>query len=263
MDYIDIVSQFKLNKGDRIWLSSDIIGFAMEFRKGPGKKRLDQNALIDAFIDAVGPEGTILIPTFNFDFSNHGHYDYLKSKGTTGALGNTALARDDFKRTKHPLHSFAVWGADKDFLCAMDNNNSFGTDSPFGYCIQRHVKQIILGTDYRHALTFMHYAESVCNAPYRYMKTFHGTYVTEDGVEEIRDYVYPVRQLEIHPEECSNLFGALMEERGLSVKTTVAGIDSYIFDLAEIFVPLCEDIIHNQARNIYEFDVDRETIFIY
>lgn len=262
MTYEEIVAQFNLKAGDRIWLSSDIIGLAMTYRKQTGV-RFDQNALLDSFIKAVGKNGTILIPTFNFDFSNHGHYDYIKSKGTTGALGNTALAREDFRRTSHPLHSFAVWGEDKDYLCNMENNNSFGTDSPFGYCIQRHVKQIILGTDYRHALTFMHYAESVCNAPYRYMKTFHGTYITVEGVEEVRDYIYPVRKLEIHPEECSNLVGAIFEEKGLSIKTEVAGIESCIFDLAEVFPILVDDIIHNQARNIYEFDIPREEIFIY
>lgn len=261
MDYQILVEQFDIRKGERIWLSSDIIGFALEFRKE--KKKLDQNALIDAFIEAVGEEGTILIPTFNFDFSNNGYYDYKKSKGTTGALGNTALKRDDFKRTKHPLHSFAVWGRDKELLCSMENNNSFGTDSPFGYCVQRHVRQIVLGTDYKHALTFMHYAESVCNAPYRYMKTFHGTYVTEDGVEEIRDYIYPVRQLDIHPEECSNNIGQVFEESGLAVRTTVCGIDSLSFDLAEVFPVLIDDIIHNMARGIYEFDIPREQIFVY
>ena len=262
MNYSDIVAQFNIVPGERIWLSSDIIGIALAYRKENGE-RFDQNRLLDEFIQTVGPEGTILIPTFNFDFSNNGFYDYVKSKGTTGALGNTALVRDDFKRTLHPLHSFAVWGEDKDYLCSMQNNNSFGTDSPFGYCIQRHVKQIILGTDYRHALTFMHYAESVCNAPYRYMKTFRGTYIDENGVEETRDYIYPVRKLEIHPEECSNLFGAIIEEKGLSVRTSIAGIDSLKFDLAVIFPLLCEDIIFNQARNIYQFDIDRSEIFVY
>ena len=261
MNYSQIVEQFNLKKGDRVWLSSDIIGFALIFRKN--KERFDPNALIDEFIKIIGKEGTLLIPTFNFDFSNHGYYDYKKSKGTTGTLGNVALAREDFTRTLHPLHSFAVWGADKDYLCSMTNNNSFGTDSPFGYCIQRHVKQVILGTDYVHALTFMHYAESTCNAPYRYMKTFKGEYTDGDGVTEQREYIYPVRRLEIRPEECSNKIGAVFEEKGLSVKTTLEGIDSYCFDLASVYNVICDDIINNQCRNIYNFNIDREEIFIY
>lgn len=261
MTYEEIVGQFEIKKGDCIYLSSDIIGIALEFRKQ--KERLDQNKLIDTFIDAVGPEGTILIPTFNFDFSNHGYYDYINSKGTTGALGNTALARSDFKRTLHPLHSFAVWGADKDYLCSMENSNSFGTDSPFGYLIGRHARQVILGTDYLHALTFMHYAESTCNVPYRYMKTFVGEYTTETGDKEIRSYIYPVRKLEIRPEECSNLIGEIFESKGTSKKLVLGEITSYMLDIAKSYPILCDDIINNQCRNIYTFNIDREEIFIY
>lgn len=261
MEYTDIVSKLNIKPGERIWLSSDIIAFGLKFRAE--KKRFDQNALLDAFIDALGPEGTLLLPTFNFDFSNHGYYDYKKSKGTTGALGNTALAREDFTRTTHPLHSFAVWGKDKDYLAAMNNSNSFGTDSPFSYCIQRHVRQVILGTDYLHALTFMHYAEATCAVPYRYMKTFTGEYTTADGITETRNYVYPVRKLEIRPEECSNLIGEVFESRGAAYRVDVEGIDCISIDLAEAYPILCDDIIHNQCRNIYTFNILREEIFIY
>ena len=261
MDYRDIVAAMNVKEGERIWLSSDIIAYALSFRKE--KKKFDQNALLDAFIEALGPEGTLLIPTFNFDFSNHGYYDYVKSKGTTGALGNTALARGDFARTTHPLHSFAVWGKDKEYLVSMNNNNSFGTDSPFSYCIQRHVRQIILGTDYVHALTFMHYAEATCAVPYRYMKTFVGEYTDADGVTETRSYVYPVRKLEIRPEECSNLIGEVFEQRGIAYQVDIEGISNISLDLAESYPVLCDDILHNQCRNIYNFNVPREEIFVY
>lgn len=68
------------------------------------------------------------------------------------------------------MHSFEVWGKDQDYLVTLDNRNSFGSDSPFAYCISHHVKQIILGTDYVHAMTFVHYAEVSCNVPYRFAK---------------------------------------------------------------------------------------------
>ena len=261
MNYSDIVNQFNLKKGDRIWLSSDIISLAMDFRKNG--ERLNQNELLEAYMEAVGQEGTIIIPTFNFDFSNHGHYDYTKSKGTTGALGNTALAREDFTRTSHPMHSFAVWGADREELAALTNNNSFGTDSPFGYCIQRHVKQIMLGTDYLHAFTFMHYGEAVCNVPYRYMKTFTGKYITAEGAEEERSYIYPVRKLEINPEERSDRLGRVLEDMGISAQYNLEGITSHMVDLAEAYLVICEDIIHNQCRNIYDFNIDRSEIFVF
>ena len=105
-EYENIVSQFELQKGDSIWLSSELIKLVLTLKKKQIK--FDGNELIYAFQKAVGVEGTILIPTFSFEFSNKQHYDILNTKGTTGALGNLALKRNDFKRTRHPMHSFMV-----------------------------------------------------------------------------------------------------------------------------------------------------------
>ena len=258
-EYEKIVSQFNLQKGDSIWLSSELIKLVLILKKKQIK--FDGNELISAFQNSVGEEGTILIPTFSFDFSNKKYYDILHTKGTTGALGNLALHRDDFKRTKHPMHSFMVWGKDKRLLTSMDNKNSFGLDSPFGYCIGNHVKQVILGTDYVHAVTFIHYAEATCNVPYRFAKSFTGEYVTENGETEIRTYDYVARKLEIQPEEAFNRMGNILETEGISKKIDIYGLESYLVDLAKSYPIICKDIIENKCRNIYDFNIPREEIF--
>lgn len=259
--YSKIVSCFDLKRGDCIWLSSELIKLVLLLKRN--NITFDSNALIETFQKAVGPEGTILIPNFSFEFSNHKFYDIRKTKGVTGALGNIALNRDDFKRTKHPMHSFEVWGKDQDYLVTLDNRNSFGSDSPFAYCISHHVKQIILGTDYVHAMTFVHYAEVSCNVPYRFAKTFTGKYVHEDGSEEAYSCDYAARKLEIRPTECFNRMGAILEKAGTSKRIDTLGINSYLVDLAKSFPIICEDIISNQCKNIYEFNIPREEIFTY
>ena len=259
MDYDSFTEQLHINKGDRIWLSSELIKLIFRFKKEG--IRFDGSALIDSFQSAVGPEGTLILPTFSFDFSNKGFYDIVNTKGTTGALGNIALERPDFGRTGHPMHSFAVWGRDKDELMDMTNKNSFGMDSPFGYCVGRHVRQIIVGTDYVHAMTFIHYAEVVCNVPYRFAKSFTGRYVSADGIEEERTYDYAARKLEIRPEETFNTMGRILEEKGISHRLDIDGIECYDIDLASSFPVICDDIINNQCRSIYDFNIDRDEIF--
>lgn len=259
--YDEIVSGFNLNKGDRIWLSSELLKLVLMLKKE--KVNFDGNELIDAFIRAIGEEGTILIPTFSFDFSNKKIYDIINTKGTTGALGNIALQREDFVRTKHPMHSFAVWGKDAELLAKMENKNSFGVDSPFGYCLQRHVKQIIVGTDYVHAMTLIHYAEYTCNVPYRFAKSFTGQYVDEAGVSEERTYDYAARYLEIRPEETFNKMGLILEEKGVSKKLDIKGITCYKIDLAKSYPIVCADILENDCKNIYDFNIPREEIFKY
>lgn len=258
-EYENIVSQFDLKKGDSIWLSSELIKLVLSLKKKQIK--FDGNELINAFQNAVGEEGTILIPTFSFDFSNKKHYDILSTKGNTGALGNLALQRKDFKRTRHPMHSFVVWGKDKELLTSMDNKNSFGSDSPFGYCIGNHVKQVVLGTDYIHAVTFIHYAEASCSVPYRFIKSFTGEYVTETGETEIRTYDYPARKLEIQPEEVFNKMGKVLEAEGASRRIDIDGLECYLVDLATSYPIICKDIIENKCRNIYDFNIPRDEIF--
>jgi len=260
-EYEKIVSQFNLKKGDDIWISSELIKLVLSLKCK--KIKFDGNELIDAFQKVVGPKGTILIPVFSFEFSNKKHFDILKTKGITGALGNLALQRNDFKRTKHPMHSFAVWGNDQDYLTSLDNKNSFGVDSPFGYCVGNHVKQVILGTDYVHAMTFIHYAEVTCNVPYRFTKNFTGEYVTESGDIKISTYEYAARKLDIEPEEVFNKMGKILEIEGASKKIDIDGLECYLIDLAQSYPIICKDILENKCTNIYDFNIPRDDVFKY
>lgn len=259
MIYKNIIKKFDIQQGDSIWLSSELIKLILKF-KANGLK-FDGSDFLDELQDVLGEGGTILLPTFTFDFSNKGYYDIQRSKGVTGALGNIALQKEGFKRTKHPMHSFAVWGKDQGKLVDMRNRHSFGIDSPFGYCIEKRVKQIILGTDYVHALTFVHYAEVVCNVPYRFAKSFTGTYIDEYGFNEERTYDYAARKLEIEPVEKFNKIGEILEENGVSKKIDLEGIECYKIDLAMSFPLICKDIIENQCANIYDFNIERNRVF--
>lgn len=258
--YKELVSQFNLKKGDMIWLSSDITRTALLVRSVTGV-RFDAVKLIDEFKEAVGETGTILLPTFNYDFSNNGFYDYTKSKGITGALGNIALEKCGFVRTTHPLHSFAVWGKDKDLLVGMNNSHSFGKDSPFGYCHENNVTQVMLGTDWR-SFTFVHYAETICNVPYRFPKTFTGIYVDGNGNEQERHYDYAARDLNVGTTECFDRIWEILRSKNIATDLTFKDvIKSHMVRLGDSLPVICDDILHNKCRNIYDFTVDRDTLF--
>lgn len=159
------------------------------------------------------------------------------------------------------MHSFAVWGKDQEKLCVMENKHSFGPDSPFAYCKENNVTQIMLGTDYVHAMTFVHYAETTCTVPYRFPKSFTGIYVTSDGREEERTYDYAARRLDVGTTEQFNRIGAILEERGAAQMKDYCGFISRIVHLGDSYDLICEDILHNQCRNIYDFEVSRENLF--
>lgn len=258
--YQKIIDSFEIEKGSRIWLSSDVTKIAYIMKKA-GEK-FEPLKLLDYFKNVVGEGGTIMLPTFCFDFSNKGRYDYQHSKGVTGILGNVALEKGDFIRTKHPMHSFAVWGHDRDILYDMENRHAFGKDSPFEYCNSKNVLQIMLGTDYVHAMTFVHYAETMCNVPYRFNKSFTGIYVTESGKEEERTYDYAARKLYVGTTEKFNRIGKILEEKGVAQEIMFNNcIVSHKVCLGNSYNFICDDILHNQCRNIYDFTVPREKVF--
>lgn len=256
--YSKLLELFQINKGDCIYISSDLIKLALMMKKEG--TQFEPSVLLELFQDAVGMEGTLMLPTFCFDFCNEKKYDYRKSKGTSGVLGNIALERCGYNRTKHPMHSFAVWGKDADLLCSMNNMHSFGNDSPFAYCKEKNVKQIMLGTDYRRSMSFIHYVETVCNVPYRFLKKFSGVYVVKEG-EEIRTYEYAARRLDIGATEQFNRIGAILEQSHIAWKVNFNDYICHQVRLGDSFEFIYNDIMKNQCRNIYDFNVSREKLF--
>ena len=155
ISYKKIPSVLKIEKGDVILLTSDITDLFLQCQENG--EIMDVNILLDNFQEAIGEEGTLLVPTYNWGFCQGKAFDYKKTPSKTGAIGNAALRRKDFTRTKHPIYSFAVWGKDAVKLAAMDNIESFGPDSPFAYLEQVDAKNVFIGASLRNSFTYIHY----------------------------------------------------------------------------------------------------------
>lgn len=211
----DIPLKWGLKKGDVVFISSDITSLG-EICIAHGEK-FKANDLLDAIIEVVGTTGTILLPTYNWGFCHGETFDYIKTKGKTGILGNAALRRDDFKRTQHPIYSFAVWGKGQEYLCGLQNKSAFSEESPFGYMRRNHAINIIIDVPMEHCFTFTHYVEQMMEHDleiyYRYHKDFTSIYKNSDGKEEKRTYSMFVRylDLEVIPSRGNELQKALQD----------------------------------------------------
>lgn len=259
ISYEEIAAAIGLKAKDRVYLSSDLMALAWNARQHGEKFSAD--ALLESFQKQITDEGTLLVPTFHFSFSDQGTYDYKKTPSAAGALGNTALQRDDFKRTAHPMHSFCVWGKDQEQLCTMQNLNSFGSDSPFAYMEQNQVIQVMLGTDYQRSMTFVHYVEHMAGVPYRFYKQFTGSYTDENGVETVRTYEYPARNLELGSVEKFNRMGKILEEQGIAASYEINGIVVKKVMLGSSYPVIYHDAKYNLCRNLYDFQADRARIW--
>ena len=197
ISYKDIVSYIDIQKGDIIYVASDVLRLLCVCRQNG--ECFDPHLFIDSITHKVGPEGTVLFPTYSQEFCKGRPFDYRYTPSTMGALTNVALKRKDFKRTKHPVYSFVVWGKDQNHLCQLNNINATGLDSPFDYFYRNQAKIFFIGLDYKEGLTSVHYAEEKVGVKYRHLKEFTALYIDEHGISKRLTYRVYVR----YPHLCS------------------------------------------------------------
>ena len=249
-----LAGKLRLNKGDRVYVTSDVKSLLYECMHHDDDT--DLNILIDGIIDIIGEEGSLVFPTFNWSFCGGEPFDYKKTPAKTGSLCKIAMERSDFRRTKHPIYSFAVWGKDTDDLCALDNKSSFGADSPFAYMVNKGYRNLFIDKDLEHSFVFVHFAEqSVGNLHkgYRYLKDFTGEYIDENGQKSIRTYDMNVRALDRDVTNVIYAFEDEFIEKGIMQRFFVNGLEYKIIELKESHPILMEDVRHNRSRRICSY----------
>lgn len=192
--YDDIINHLDINKGDIVYVCSDITGLLLDARKN--KKNFNVEKFIDSIIKKVGSEGTILFPTFNWNFCKKETFDIINTPSQCGSLTNQVLKRKDFKRTQHPIYSFSVCGKDQKKLIEMDNKSGWSENSPFGYLFKEKAKNLFIGIDYKNGFTMDHYFEQKNNVKYRYHKNFTAEYIDEKKNISLKTYSMFVRDID-------------------------------------------------------------------
>ena len=190
-NYKNFLSGLNIESGDIIEVASDLLSILLYCRNK--KLKFDANKLIDELIQLVGQEGTLLIRTFSWEFCSKGLFDYHNTLSQSGALGNYTLKRADFKRTRHPIYSWSVFGKYKNDLLKYNNKEAFGKNTPFDFIENNKGKYLVLGNITGTAMTMVHHWEKVANVPYRKEKSFKGKYIDEDNLSSFRTYSMFVR----------------------------------------------------------------------
>ena len=253
-DFIDnelLIKSLKINKGDIVFFTSNITSIA--FDAAMNKKSFDINLIINLLIEKIGENGTLLFPVYNWDFCAGKPFDYKNTISKTGLIGNEALKRKDFKRTKNALYSFAVWGKDKDFLCSLDPVISLGRNTVFEYLHRNNAINVVLDVAFSDHYTICHYVEQLLGVPYRYNKYFKSDYIDEHGNVSRKTYSMSVRYLELDVQGNAD---ALYEEflrLGAAYEEKIGRHTISYIDIAKS-IPLIEkDILENNAAMQAQF----------
>ena len=251
ISYKKIPSVLKIEKGDVILLTSDITDLFLQCQENG--EIMDVNILLDNFQEAIGEEGTLLVPTYNWGFCQGKAFDYKKTPSKTGAIGNAALRRKDFTRTKHPIYSFAVWGKDAVKLAEMDNIESFGPDSPFAYLEQVNAKNVFIGASLRNSFTYIHYIEQKLGAKYRYSKKFKSHYIDQNEVDTVKEYAMYVRDLDLGVVCAPDPFVDTLYANHIVQHGHINGVPYEVIRFNDVTPFIQEDILHNKSKNLCRY----------
>ena len=202
-----------MNHGDMVLVHSNVSRTIRQLRRSGYEATPEM--LLDSFLQAVGPNGTLLFPLFNFDFCSGVAFDIRSSPSKMGVLTETARMHPNVVRTGHPVYSFAAIGHEAHDFLGLNNTSAYAEDSPFGMLKRAGGKIAVLDLEDQGSMTFFHHVEEVKRVPYRYFKDFCALYTDSDGITTQRIYQLYVRNIDNGVVTHVNPAGELMWERNL------------------------------------------------
>lgn len=120
-------------------------------------------AVVGALLEAVGPEGTVMVPTFN-----HGAealFEVHTSRSTNGAITEALRQRPQAYRSLHPTHPTAAIGPLAELLTRSHlAAGTFGLSSPLGKLAAMGGSILLLGVG-MNTNTMAHLGETLYGVP--------------------------------------------------------------------------------------------------
>ncbi len=155
------LSSIGLGKGDVIFFHSSL--------KSLGWVEGGPDAVIDAFLDVVGADGLVVVPTLTFTFAKHAHahaFDPRETPSRVGAISDRLWRRPNAHRSAHPTHCIAAIGTRAaELVEGHERTSTFGKDGPYGRYVAWGAKILFLGVSNR-SNTTLHAVEDWLDMPY-------------------------------------------------------------------------------------------------
>lgn len=154
------LQEIGLSAGDTVYVHSSL--------KQVGRLKDGPAALVEAFLEVLGAQGTLAVPTHTLSFAKFGKppYDAETSPTYLGLFPETVRKYPGACRSAHPTHSSAAVGGNAALL-TKDHTLSHALDvhSPLYRIYAQKGKVLLLGVT-NTTNTAIHLAESLAGLPY-------------------------------------------------------------------------------------------------
>jgi len=216
-----------VEEGDTLLVHSSYKSFG-EVDGGP-------QTVIRALETALGAEGTLIMPTFNFDFNKGMPWDVRTTPSKMGVL--TELVRKDprAKRVFHPFYSFAILGKQAEMLGSLRYKSSYERNSVFGKLRDLDGKIMVIGLSYTNSMTFFHHIEQMEGVNYRFLKQFIGEVTDENGNTYTDTFEMLVRDIDKGVITEVNPMGELMEASGVIQSAKIGEADVKLMKANDVY----------------------------
>ena len=196
--------------------------------------------VIEALKDIVGTAGTLLFPTFTYDYVNFKNpiFDIKGTRCCVGAFPEVFRHTEGVKRSLHPTHSLAVWGKRRDEYIADHrlDNVEVGKNSPIFKLKDDGGKILMIGCGITHN-TLIHGVEDFVRPPYVYRmdytkEPYHREYACVDENDRVTraEFFHEFMELYGYEQDYDKL-SQIMELKGGNIKSA----ESFIFDAKEVW----------------------------
>ena len=195
------LTALKISPKDHLYVASSLphLGIPKSIKENIRKEGIKYllDSYIETFLDLLGSEGTLVMPTYTYSACNGKEFDPQKTPSTVGLLTENFRKYPGVQRTLHPIFSLAVKGYLEKELLKCSYHTCFGQNSIFAYMREKKFKYLMLGVSLSEGATFVYHAEEVASVPYRYIKIFNGT-IKDQSFKPTRIKVeYFVRNLKL------------------------------------------------------------------
>jgi aminoglycoside 3-N-acetyltransferase len=124
--------------------------------------------VVDALLESLGPQGTLVVPTFTFSAPSQPGFifDPARTPSEMGAISEAARQRAEARRSIHVFHSIAAIGPLAEQIVAAGGASAWSDNSPMGQIANGEGHFLLLGVPYTR-LTAIHLVEVRVGVPYR------------------------------------------------------------------------------------------------
>ncbi|MEP7097762.1 MAG: AAC(3) family N-acetyltransferase [Dokdonella sp.] len=189
-------------------------------------------AVVRALLSAIGPDGTLVLPTHTWDRSGRGDFtfDVRHTPSCVGAITEAFRTMSGVTRSLHPTHSVAAIGPGAISLTEAHelSTTPCGEGTPYTKLIQEQAQILFLGTTLDQN-TIYHSLESLAQMPYL-MRHDDESFTTTDWIGTTR--VARFRRHQRGPDRNFAATQGVLEAHAILRKGRVAASDSLLVECA-------------------------------